>query len=316
MTRYYIGLGSNVDDRLGHLVGACQEIGERAQRVETSPIYETEPVGGPDQDPFLNAVAAVDTDLGPLELLDVLQRIEEEHDRERTVRWGPRTLDLDIVAWQGPPYSDERLTIPHPRAAKRGFVLEPLAECWPDADVGEGRRAGEVISAVDRSGVDFLARYWMPPVSRLRPNLLVAGQIVVFAAVAAGILLTGGLPATLGVTVVVGAAALLAGIGLMLASARLLGPALTASPVPAPGGLLVESGPYRLVRHPIYTGVCLTMIGASALFGSLTALAAAVFLVPYLWLKTGFEERQLRMHYIGYRAYQGRVRWRLIPFVT
>jgi 2-amino-4-hydroxy-6-hydroxymethyldihydropteridine diphosphokinase len=316
VTHYYIGLGSNVGDRLGHLVGACHEIGERVRSLDTSSIYETDPVGGPDQDPFLNAVAAVDTDLEPLAMLDLLQQIEEIHGRERTVRWGPRTLDLDIVAWDGPPYADDRLTIPHPRATGRGFVLEPLAECWPEVDVGGEQSARVALSTVDRSGVDFLARRWIPPVSRLPANLLVAGQIVFFAAVAVGIVFAGSLPVAPTVAVVLGTLTLIAGIAVMLASARLLGPALTASPVPTPGGLLVEAGPYRLVRHPIYTGVCLTMIGASVLLGSLPALASSLLLVPYLWLKTSYEERQLRMRYIGYRAYQERVPWRLIPYVT
>jgi 2-amino-4-hydroxy-6-hydroxymethyldihydropteridine diphosphokinase len=316
VTRYYIGLGSNVGDRLDHLVDACREIGESVRSLETSSIYETEPVGGPDQEAFLNAVAAINTDLEPLALLDLLQGIEARHGRERTVRWGPRTLDLDIVSWDGPPYADDRLTIPHPRAAERGFVLEPLAERWPDADVGGGRSADEALAVVDREGVDFLAKHWIPPVSHLRANLLVAGQIVIFAAVAAGILLTGSLPVAITVTVALGVAALLAGIGVMLASARLLGPSLTASPLPAAEGLLVESGPYRIVRHPIYTGVCLTMIGTALLFSSVAALAAALALVPYLWFKTLYEERQLRMRYIGYRAYQSRVPWRLVPYVT
>lgn len=316
MTRYFIALGSNVGDRLGHLIGACREIGGLMRDWKVSSIYETEPVGGPAQDPFLNAVMAVDTDLEPLALLDLLQEIEAGHDRERTVRWGPRTLDLDVVAWNGPPYSDERLTIPHARADERGFVLEPLAEHWPDADVGDGRSASEALAEVDGEGVDLLSREWIPPVSHVVARLLVGGQLVIFAAVAVALVLTGSLPTGITVTIAVGALAVVSGLALALVSARLLGSAITASPVPSPGARLVESGPYRLVRHPIYTGVCLTLLGAAISFESLLALTAALVLVPYLWFKTGYEERQLRMKFIGYRAYQRRVPWRLIPFVT
>lgn len=316
MNRYFVALGSNVGDRLGHLSGACRELGEEVRVLGASSMYETEPVGGPDQDPFLNAVVAVETELGPLPMLDLLQKVESEHGRERTVEWGPRTLDLDIVAWDGPDFSDDRLVIPHPRAAERAFVLEPLAENWPDAAVGGGITAAQALSAVDRSGVDFLARDWIPPVSRIRPNLLVGGQMLILGLVALGIALSGDIPDGLTATPVLGALAMMAGLTFMLVSARLLGPAITASPVPTAGARLVERGPYRLVRHPIYTGVCLTVIGAAILFESLPALITAMALIPYLWFKTLYEERLLRMHFVGYRAYQTRVRWRLIPYVT
>lgn len=316
MTRYFIALGSNVGDRLGHLSGAVRGLGEAVRVLGASSMYETEPVGGPDQDPYLNAVVAVETGLEPLPLLDLLQEIESEHGRERTVEWGPRTLDLDIVAWDGPALSGDRLVVPHPRAAQRAFVLEPLAENWPDAVVGDGVTAIQALRGVDRSGVDFLAEDWIPPVSRIRPNLLVTGQMLILGLVALGIFLSGDIPAGLTVSAVVGALATIAGLGFMLVSARLLGPAITASPVPAAGARLVEWGPYRLVRHPIYTGVCLTVLGAAILFESLPALITALALIPYLWFKTLYEERQLRMHFVGYRAYQARVRWRLIPYVT
>lgn len=317
MTRYFIGLGSNVGDRLGHLVGACQQIGERLGSWEGSAIYETEPVGGPDQDPFLNAVVAVDSDLDPPALLDVLHVIEAGSGRERTVRWGPRTLDLDIVAWDGPPYSDDRLVIPHPRAAERAFVLAPLAERWPDAVVGPGGvNARRALGHVDRKGVDRLSGDWAPPVSKVRAELLVGGQFLILAAVLVGVVSGGTIPSGLTLPVLLGALLAVAGLTLALASARMHGSTPTASPLPTPGTALVESGPYRVVRHPIYAGVCLTMIGVSTLSGSLPALIAAAALVPYLWLKAGYEERWLRLRLAGYLAYRRRVRWRLIPFVT
>jgi 7,8-dihydro-6-hydroxymethylpterin-pyrophosphokinase/isoprenylcysteine carboxyl methyltransferase (ICMT) family protein YpbQ len=273
-------------------------------------------VGGPDQDPYLNAVMAVDSDAEPLEMLDLLQRIESDHGRTRTIRWGPRTLDLDIVAWEGPEFTDARLTVPHPRAHERSFVLKPLAELWPDANVGHGRSALDALQEVGDDGVDFLARDWLPPVSRLVPNLLVTGQFLLFGAVGVGVIATGTVPSGVDLGVILGGVAILTGAALALWSAQLLGSAMTASPVPVPQAAMVDSGPYSVVRHPIYTGVCLTMIGLAGLFGSWPAGIMATALVPYLWFKTGYEERQLRLRFPDYRAYRRDVPWRLIPYVT
>lgn len=316
MRRYYVGLGSNLGNRLGYLIGACDEIAKRVERWAVSSVYETEPVGGPEQPPFLNAVAAVDTDLSPISLLDALQEIEDQLGRERTVRWGPRTLDLDIVAWDGPAYSDDRVVIPHPRAHERAFVLEPLAESWPEARVGHGATAGEALGDVDRSGVDRLARHWLPPVPRAVPNALVGGQMLILTAVGLGVVMGGSLPDRFGLRPVLGLAAIGIGAILTVWSARLLGPGMTASPVPASEARLVETGPYRFVRHPIYTGVLLVALGAAVFSGSWSAAMAALALGPYLWLKTAFEERQLRLRFSGYRSYRKRVRWRLVPYVT
>lgn len=316
MKRYYLGLGSNLEDRLGHMATACEEIGRRVERWSVSSIYETEPVGGPDQDPYLNAVMAVDSDLEPLEMLDLLQRIESDHGRAREVRWGPRTLDLDIVAWEGPEFTDDRLTVPHTRAHERSFVLEPLAELSPDANVGHGRTAADALREAGDDGVDRLARDWLPPVSRLVPNLLVAGQFLLFGAVGIGVITTGTIPSDVDLRVILGGVSIVAGAALALWSAQLLGSGMTASPVPAPQARMVESGPYSVIRHPIYTGVCLTMIGLAVLFGSWLAGAMAFALVPYLWFKSGYEERQLRLRFPGYRAYRREVPWRLIPYVT
>lgn len=316
MNRYLIALGSNLDDRLAHLTSACQEIGGRVGDWSVSSVYETEPVGGPEQGPFLNAVMAADSDLGPYEMLDLLQEVESHHGRERAVRWGPRTLDLDIVAWDGPGFAEERLTVPHPRARERAFVLEPLAELWPDADVGGGLTAVDALQRLDRRGVDRLARVWVPSVPRAVPNALIAGQFAVVAIVAILVLTTGSLPERLDPVVILGALSVFAGSVLALWSARLLGAGMTASPVPAPHAELVESGPYRVVRHPIYTGVWLIMLGAAVSFESWPAALAATLLAVYLWLKAGYEERLLRMRFAGYRSYRERVPWRLVPYVT
>jgi 2-amino-4-hydroxy-6-hydroxymethyldihydropteridine diphosphokinase len=132
--RAFIALGSNLGDRLAHLqlgvdaLGRAPGVGVRA----VSRVYETAPVGGPPQDPFLNAVVAVDTDLAPHELLQRCQQIEEQAQRVRAERWGPRTLDVDILLVEGVTIDTADLTIPHPRMWERGFVLAPLRDVAPD----------------------------------------------------------------------------------------------------------------------------------------------------------------------------------------
>lgn len=162
MTRYAIGLGSNLGDRLAHLIEGCRAIETTLGPIEVSSLYETEPVGGPEQGPFLNAVAVVDTDLSPERVLDVLQDIERTQGRERSVPWGPRTLDLDVVA--GPAVDTERLMVPHPRAAEREFVLRPLAEVWPDAVVGHDLTASQALAKLGGQGVERVAPDWRPPI--------------------------------------------------------------------------------------------------------------------------------------------------------
>jgi 2-amino-4-hydroxy-6-hydroxymethyldihydropteridine diphosphokinase len=314
MTRYAIGLGSNEGDRLAHLAGAVNRVRGDARQV--SSLYETEPVGGPEQDPFLNAVLVVESDLEPIDMLDHLQQIESEHGRERKARWGPRTLDLDLVAADSAPFSTERLTLPHPRAAEREFVLRPLAEVWPDAPVGEGKTAEAALAALDDQGVDLLARDWVPPVSKWKAHALVVGQFVLFLAVAVAISFDGALPeGEVTVLRVVGAALAMAGMVLAFVSSRRLGPAMTASPIPKEHGSLVIAGPYRYVRHPIYGGVILILLGTSLFLDSAAGSVSAALLIPYFWMKSSFEERQLRMHFSGYQAYQQVVHRRLIPFV-
>jgi 2-amino-4-hydroxy-6-hydroxymethyldihydropteridine diphosphokinase len=100
--------------------------------VAVSPVYETEPVGGPDQGAFLNIVAELDVDLDPYELLGLCHRIESAAQRVRDVRWGPRTLDVDIIWMDGIELDTERLTIPHVRWKERRFVMAPLRDLAPD----------------------------------------------------------------------------------------------------------------------------------------------------------------------------------------
>jgi len=136
MANAYLGLGSNLGDREANLREAVRRLGE-ADGIEVlavSSFIETAPVGGPaGQGKFLNAAAALAAGPGPEELLGLLLEIEGELGRVRRERWGPRTIDLDLLLYGGLVVRSARLTVPHPRMHERRFVLEPLAEIAPDA---------------------------------------------------------------------------------------------------------------------------------------------------------------------------------------
>jgi 2-amino-4-hydroxy-6-hydroxymethyldihydropteridine diphosphokinase len=127
-----IGLGSNLGDRATTLDSALTALEALGSVRAVSGLYEFPPVGGPEQGDFLNAAALIETELQPLELLRALQDIERRFGRERRTRWGPRTLDLDVL-WFETAYSDEALTVPHPRLAERAFALVPLLDVVPAA---------------------------------------------------------------------------------------------------------------------------------------------------------------------------------------
>ena len=131
--RAYLGIGSNLGERLGYLQLAVDHLAgaDGVTVVGVSPVYETAPVGGPEQPDYLNAVIAVDTTLTPHDLLRVAHSIEAEAERVRTVRWGPRTLDVDVLLVGDERVDDPDLVIPHPRMAERAFVVVPLADLDP-----------------------------------------------------------------------------------------------------------------------------------------------------------------------------------------
>lgn len=134
MTTVYLSLGSNVGDRCEFLRRALTKI-EKHPRLEVravSSFYETEPLEYPNQEWFVNAVCEVQTDLDPMSLLDALQGIENELQRQRSIRWGPRTIDLDILYYGEELVAEPRLMIPHIRMHDRSFVLVPLAEIAAD----------------------------------------------------------------------------------------------------------------------------------------------------------------------------------------
>lgn len=132
-----LSLGSNVGDSLATLQGAVDALAQVDGLIldAVSSVYRTAPWGGVEQDDFLNIVVLGRSDLDPLVLLDRTQAIENDFGRRREVRWGPRTLDIDLI-WVGPdPRDDARLILPHPRAHERAFVLVPWAEVDPDASL-------------------------------------------------------------------------------------------------------------------------------------------------------------------------------------
>lgn len=132
METAYISIGSNLGDRESNCRKATHEISEFAEVSAMSSLYETDPVGNEDQPLFINSVIEIQTDLSPHKLLDKLHSIEKKLGRLREIKWGPRTIDLDIIFYGNDIMNDADLIIPHPQAYKRRFVLEPLREIAPD----------------------------------------------------------------------------------------------------------------------------------------------------------------------------------------
>lgn len=130
--RAHLGLGSNLGDSRALLAAAVAALDAEGHLHAVSGLYRTEPIGGPDQDPFLNLVVELTTGLGPFALLERSRGLERAAQRRRVVRWGPRTLDVDVLLYDSLHLATERLTIPHPRMWDRAFVLRPLADVAPD----------------------------------------------------------------------------------------------------------------------------------------------------------------------------------------
>jgi 2-amino-4-hydroxy-6-hydroxymethyldihydropteridine diphosphokinase len=142
--RAFLGLGSNLGERRAHLAIAVAALPDV---VAVSPVYETEPVGGPaGQDPYLNVVVELETELSPRGLLEVAQSLESAALRVRGERWGPRTLDVDVLLVGDLAVDEPDLVVPHPRMWERRFVLAPLADLAPELvpEGWEARVAGEV----------------------------------------------------------------------------------------------------------------------------------------------------------------------------
>jgi len=133
INRAYISLGSNIGNRIEYLHEAVKMLDgeEKINVVSVSSIYETDPVGYVEQDSFLNIVLEICTSLSPFDLLNICQSIENELGRKRIIRWGPRTIDLDILLYNHENIESEKLNIPHPRIEERAFVMIPLLEIAP-----------------------------------------------------------------------------------------------------------------------------------------------------------------------------------------
>src|SRR5919204_5772948 len=159
MASVLIALGGNVGDvratfkkAISHICGMAQ-----AALIARSADYATPPWGDENQDPFINACVEIETDLDPHALLFVMQKVEQKfgRTREKDRRWGPRTLDLDMIAYDDVSFQKPDLTLPHPRLFERAFVLVPLAEIAPGRVIG-GIKVGDALARVDRTGIERL----------------------------------------------------------------------------------------------------------------------------------------------------------------
>ncbi|KHE72899.1 2-amino-4-hydroxy-6-hydroxymethyldihydropteridine diphosphokinase [Halobacillus sp. BBL2006] len=162
MKTAYIALGSNISKREEFLKSAIEMLEEPREInvIEKSAVYETAPVGYTDQSDFLNMVVKVTTSLSPLQLLDHCQSIESELGRKRIVKWGPRTIDLDILLYNQENMIAERLTIPHPHMQERAFVMVPLAELDQEAFLPHLERSVlDILEALPKDEVESV-REW------------------------------------------------------------------------------------------------------------------------------------------------------------
>ena len=321
MTRAVVSLGSNLGDRLATLNGAVDRIADLGTIHALSRLYETAPVGGPDQEPFYNAVAVVETSLDLHELLAALHRIEAEFDRTREVRWGPRTLDLDLIMHGATSITSQSITVPHPRYRERRFVVEPLLDAWPDAHHPDGTALAPALAdLVDQELSVVEGTSWRGDAGverhgdRARPGNRgewVAGQMVVIAGFLASVVLTAD-ASTVASIKAVGGFVVLVGVVILSAAMSDLGRFSVGTPWPLKGGL-VASGVYGTVRHPMYTAVMVITLGLAGLFGSWLGLALWPIVVLFFWAKTRSDETWLAASYPTYRAYREAVSGRFVP---
>jgi 2-amino-4-hydroxy-6-hydroxymethyldihydropteridine diphosphokinase len=151
-----LALGSNLGNRFQILQGAMDVLFDAPglEFVRASPVYETDPVGGPPgQDPYLNAVVIAETTLEPRTLLERAMSVENAFGRVRAERWGPRTLDVDLIVVGDIVRDDPDLTLPHPRAHERAFVLAPWADADPEATLPGHGRVADLLAGLDRRGI-------------------------------------------------------------------------------------------------------------------------------------------------------------------
>jgi 2-amino-4-hydroxy-6-hydroxymethyldihydropteridine diphosphokinase len=341
MTRAAIALGSNLGDRLASLRLAATALTQLGEVVAASSLYETDPIGGPEQGSFLNAVIVIETTLHPRKLLDELHRIEAQAGRVRDVRWGPRRLDLDLILYGTEQAEENGMVVPHPRFSDRRFVLEPLVEAWPDAETPAGSRVADLLPAVADQEVVSLGSWWSahetPSVlsdhgaDPIEPGRDVTGSALTFTArggwwvVAQALIGSAVVIAVLLFDHTIEAGSWLGWVGTALLACGTvqatlglfhLGVSLTPYPEPLELGNLIHGGIYRHVRHPVYGGIVLGMIGLALYQHSRAGLAVAVCGGLFFWLKAGFEEHRLMGKYADYVDYRARTRARLIPWIV
>ncbi|NAX20258.1 2-amino-4-hydroxy-6-hydroxymethyldihydropteridine diphosphokinase [Vibrio sp. V39_P1S14PM300] len=158
MITAYIAIGSNLADPVTQARQAIEALAQlpRSAFIQASQLYSSSPMGPQDQPDYINAVVAIKTELTPLELLDCTQAIEQEQGRVRKdERWGPRTLDLDILLYGNEVIDSERLIIPHYGMKEREFVLYPLAEIAPSLQLPDGTELSDLLQQVARNGLSI-----------------------------------------------------------------------------------------------------------------------------------------------------------------
>lgn len=153
----YLSLGSNLGDRIANLKQAINLLAEYqgVELIKISSVYETKPVGYTDQPDFLNTAIEVQTTLSPHELLALCNAVEDKLGRTRTIKWGPRKIDIDILLFGGVYIDDEKLKIPHPYMMERAFVLAPLAEIAPEILLPNGMTASESADKINKNGIEL-----------------------------------------------------------------------------------------------------------------------------------------------------------------
>jgi len=155
----YIGMGSNLESPIEQLKSACKDLKThpKIKDVAFSKVYNTTPVGPQDQPDYVNAAARVETELSAIELLDALQAIENKHGRVRTIRWGARTLDLDILLYNQDTLNTERLIVPHKELPNRNFVLIPLSDLSPTLTLPNGQSLAKLIANCPENGISEIS---------------------------------------------------------------------------------------------------------------------------------------------------------------
>ena len=308
-----VALGSNLGDRLEQLRAGVEGLRRLGEIVAVSALYETDPVGGPDQGPYLNAVVVLETELEPEELLEALHRIEGDSERTRDVHWGPRTLDLDLITYGDRSVTLPHLEVPHPRAHQRRFVLAPLLEVAPDVRLADGSTPAQAADRVQDQEVERWSGDWIDGDPELGPeaNWWVFGQFGLLTVWLVVVLVTAQPESSR--WLIPGAVLTLAGLILGVAAVVPFGTAITPSPQPRPGADLVDRGAYRLVRHPMYGAILCSTLGVGVAAQSVPGIAITALLAGLFLLKSAREERILGIVVAGYGEYRERVTRRFVP---